>query len=275
MMKIIKIYCEGKKGGLDCKILEKVTEGLSHLQIEIDPIGSIRGARAIIQYKKEKDIVKPYDYILFRDRDFDKPIPPTVKLEQDKKRAYCYYSYLNTIENYLFDTSLFFSFLKQKALCQKYAINSEDKVKEKFIEAAENIKFYQAVRHTMGKMRTGETNFGTKWTPKSGILPEKLNEAYCKEKAWHEINAARLLAENSWSENEFLKTYKKFMEIFDKEFMENLNFLTYFQGKDFASSLKMILPDFPLKSYYNFAKNNFDYQKFDDLKELRELIKSL
>jgi len=104
--KVITIYCEGKKGSHDYDILEKVTDGLF---VQIEPIGSIRGAGAIIQYK-EAGIVKSDSYILFRDRDFDKAIPPDVELEEDKQRKYCYYSYRNTIENYLFDISVFFSF---------------------------------------------------------------------------------------------------------------------------------------------------------------------
>lgn len=106
MSKIIKIYCEGKSGSHDYDILEKVIAGLF---VQIEPIGSIRGAGAIIQYK-ETEVVKSDFKILFRDRDFDKPIPQNTILEQDKEREYFYYSYRNTIENYLFDTSVFFLF---------------------------------------------------------------------------------------------------------------------------------------------------------------------
>ena len=86
----------------------------------------------IIQYK-ETEIVKSDFKILFRDRDFDKPIPKQSILEQDEKREYFYYSYRNTIENYLFDTAIFFYFLKQNVLCEKYSVNSEDDAKNKFI----------------------------------------------------------------------------------------------------------------------------------------------
>ncbi len=269
MSKIITIYCEGKKGSHDYDILEKIIYGLP-ADLQIEPIGGIRGAGAIIQYK-EKGIAKSDCYILFRDRDFDKPIPPSTTLEQDEKKPYCYYSYRNTIENYLFDTSLFFSFLKQKHLCEKYAIDSDHDVKDKFIEAAEQIRYYQAVRHTMGKMRTSETDFGTKLTAKSGKLPERLDEESCRDEAWRKIGEGKL-ATNSWTKDNFLKFYQAFIDAFDKDFMENLNFLIYFQGKDFASSLKLILPGFPLRDYYKFAKKGFDYRKFPDLVQLRELI---
>ena len=267
MSKIIKIYCEGKSGSHDYDILEKVIAGLF---VQIEPIGSIRGAGAIIQYK-ETEVVKSDFKILFRDRDFDKPIPQNTILEQDKEREYFYYSYRNTIENYLFDTSVFFSFMKQNLLCKKYSINSEEDVDNRFVDAAEKIKYYQAVRHAMGKMRTHETNFGTKLTAKSGKLPERLDEEFCKNEAWSKIEKAKLLTD-SWTEDNFLKIYQNFIDMFNKDFMKNLNFLIYFQGKDFASSLKSILPNFPLENYYKFAKEQFDYHKFADLLQLRELI---
>jgi len=270
MSKIITIYCEGKKGSHDYDILEKIIAGLPNIQIE--PIGSIRGARSIIQYK-EGGVTKSNFYILFRDRDFDKPIPSEVTLELDKKGDYCYFSYRNTIENYLFDIFLFFSFLQSNKLYEKYMIHSEDDVKNRFIQAAERIKYYQAVRHTMGYMRTGETNFGTRWTEKSGKLPSNLDEESCKEEAWNKIAEAKSVADSRWTQNKFLENYQNFITKFNTDFMENLDFLIYFQGKDFAASLSSILPNFPLKSYYKFAKNHFDSSKFPDLVQLRELIK--
>ncbi|MGE0085158.1 MAG: hypothetical protein AB7S75_12140 [Desulfococcaceae bacterium] len=270
MSKIIKIYCEGTKGSHDYEILEKVTAGLG---VQIDPIGSIRGAGAIIQYIKNIKKVESADfYILFRDRDFDKAIPQAPMLEQDKEKEYCYYSYRNTVENYFFDTSWFFSFLEKENLCEKYSLHSESDVKVKFIDAAEKIKYYQAIRHTMGQMRTGETNFGTKLTKKSGELPERLDEEFCKDEAWKKITKAKSFAD-CWTQDSFLKIYQKFMDIFDRnDFMENLDFLIFFQGKDFATSLQSILSGFPLKNYYKFARENFDYHQFPDLEQLRKLI---
>jgi hypothetical protein len=168
MSQSIKIYCEGKSGSHDYDLLEKVIVGLP--SVEIEPIGSVVGAGAIIQYQAEKEgsVVQPDFKLLFRDRDFDKPVPDRPILEQDDNRKYCYYSYRNTIENYLFDTSHFYAFLKTEKLDENYSINHGNQVKQKFIEAAKQIKFYQAVRHTMGKMRTPKTDFKTRWTAKRG-----------------------------------------------------------------------------------------------------------
>ena len=270
MNKIIKIYCEGKKGSHDFDILEKVIHGLSPAQILIEPIGSVRGAGAIIQYN-EKGITKSDFKLFFRDRDFDKPIPEKPVLEQDNERKYFYYSYRTTIENYLFDTSIFYSFLKYKKLDIEYKINSEEEVKIKFIETAKKIKYYQATRHTMGKMRTGKTNFGTKWTTKSGILPKNLEENFCKQKALDKIKKAKKIT-NSWEKTNFNEIYNSFINKFNENFINNLDFFIYFQGKDFASALKLIIPNFPIEKYYKYAKKHFDYTKFKDLIELKNLI---
>lgn len=269
MSKIIKIYCEGNSGSHDYDLLTHIIDGLP-ANVEIDPLGSIRGARAIVQYK-ENNIVKSDFKILFRDRDFDKPIPQHIILEQDERHTYCYYSYRNTIENYLFDPSLFFSFVQQNSLCEKYSLYIEADVKKVFIDSAERIKYYQAVRHTMGKMRTGETNFGTKLTIESGRLPERLDEEFCKHEAWSRIKNAKSVTD-VWTEESFLLCYQHFIGMFNEDFMKNLHFLIYFQGKDFASSLRSILPEFPLRKYYKFAKKHFDYHNFLDLVQLRELI---
>lgn len=271
MSKIITIYCEGKSGSHDYDILSKVIPA----EIHLEPIGSIRCAGAIIQYQEENggSVVKPDFKLLFRDRDFDKMIPNRPILEPDEKRKYCYYSYRNTIENYLFDTSHFYSFLKENKLDQKYSIKTPAEVKQKFIEAAEKIKFYQAVRHTMGQMRSEKTNFGTRWTDKSGMLPAQLDENYCKQKALEKIKQAKSFTD-AWTDTDFNEIYSTFLNQFDENFMNNLDFLIYFQGKDFASSLQLLLPDFPKKTYYKYAKKYFDYTKFPDLVELRNLIES-
>ncbi len=164
-----------------------------------------------------------------------------------------------------------FHFIKEQNLKEKYKIESVDDVKKKMIDAANKIRVYQAVRHTMGEMRTHLTNFGTKLTDRSGTLPDDLSEEYCKNEALKKIEKAKSYTEE-WSENKFNTIYQKFLKMFDDNFMNNFEFLIYFQGKDYASSLKSILLDFPLRSYYKFAKKHFNYSSYKDLVELREVI---
>ena len=72
-MKIINLYCEGKRGSHDFDILEKVIEG--HLNITIKPIGGKYGANAIMDYQEKNGNARSDFYLLFRDRDFDAPVP--------------------------------------------------------------------------------------------------------------------------------------------------------------------------------------------------------
>ena len=272
MTKIIKIYCEGKKGSHDFDILDKIIENLNGFQIVIDPIGSVRGAGAIIAYR-ESSTVKSDFKLFFRDRDFDRAIPELPSLENDDEKKYLFYSYRNTIENYLFNQSHLYSFLIEKELTENYGILDESDAKNKLIEAAEKIKYYQAVRHTMGKMRTEKTNFGTKLTDKSGILPEKLDVDYCRKMALEKIFKAKSFTDD-WGEDKFNEILDSFLKKFDTNFMNNLEFLVYFQGKDLARALTLVLKDFPLRDYYKYAKTHFDYRQYPDLVQLRTLIES-
>ncbi|MDX2301357.1 MAG: hypothetical protein NW226_01100 [Microscillaceae bacterium] len=262
MSKIIKIYCEGKKGGHDYDILEKVIDGL---KVEIKPIGSKLGAKRAIEVYES--VVKSDFKLFFRDRDFDNPIPDTVSLTLVKG---VYYSHRITIENYLFAPTVFYSFIREKNLTQQYPILDETHAKDVFIKAAKDIKAYQATRHAMGKMRK-PTDFGTTWTGGSGNLPDQFDQDYCKQKALEKILKSKGVAEN-WNEDSFDRERKFFLDKFDDTFFENLGFLVWFQGKDFASALKIHLPEFPIKEYYKFAKKLFDYKQFTDLLELRKIL---
>lgn len=272
MNKTITIYCEGKKGSHDYDILEKIVAGIDDANITIRPIGSIRGGPSIVQYMES--MTKSDFYLLFRDRDFDRPIPENPILEQDGNKPY-YFSYRNTIENYLFDVSLFYKFLNEKGILAQYNLSNLEDVKNKFIEAAKKIKYYQAIRHTLGAMRK-DTNFGTKLEDNpSGTLPDYIdNEEYCREKALQKIKEKKDYVDLNWSEEKFDTILMYFLDKFNQNiFMNELHFLVYFQGKDFAASLKKLMPDCQLGNYYKYVKNNFDYSTFDDLKALHQLLK--
>jgi hypothetical protein len=69
-------------------------------------------------------------------------------------------------------------------------------------------------------------------------------------------------------------TIENYLKLFDEKFFNDLKFLIYFQGKDFAKVLTNKLPEFPLKNYYKYAKQNFDYTKFADLVQLKKIVES-
>jgi hypothetical protein len=211
---------------------------------------------------------------LFRDRDFDAPVPNKPSLTQER---YTYYSYRTTIENYLFDSQLFDAFLKEKGLNLKYKLSNPAEVQQVFIKAAQKIAYYQAIRHTMGKMRI-PTDFGTTWIQAgSGTLPtsdELDNPTYCRQRALEKMAEAKQQTD-VWTEATFDSVLNEFYSLFSNDtFYQNLDFLIWFQGKDFAKSLSAFLPEFPMKTYYKFAKTHFDYTQFADLMEIRKILES-
>lgn len=108
--------------------------------ILIKPIGGKLGSKAIVQYlenNQERELSKSKDYLLFRDRDFDQPIPEEERLIIDRKT---YYSYRTTIENYLLDVSTFFHFLQEQK--NNYKLDTEEAVKALFIKVAKELKYY-------------------------------------------------------------------------------------------------------------------------------------
>ena len=269
MGKIVTVYCEGKKGSHDFDVLEKVIGDIANVTIK--PIGSKHGANAIIEFVEKGTTTSDF-YLFFRDRDFDAPVPSTERLCFDGKKTY--FSYRTTIENYLFDTAIFFNFIEEQNVGTIYKINSENDVKNIFNETAKELKYYQAVRHALGKIRFSNS-FNTTWVKDgSGFLPEKLDLDSCKSEGWKLICDIVSKSNIEWTEQRFQSTLEEFLHFFDDTFFNELKFLIYFQGKDFAKALTNKLPEFPLKTYYKFVKNHFDYKMFGDLKELREIIKT-
>lgn len=264
-MKIINLYCEGKRGSHDFDILEKVIDG--YLNITIKPIGGKYGANAIMEYQEKNGNVRSDFYLLFRDRDFDKPIPKDEKLIIERKT---YYSYRTTIENYLLDVSTFFHFLQEQK--NNYGLNTEDTVRALFIKVAKELQYYQAVRHTLGKMRFANS-FDTTWVVGSGTLPNTLDLNTCKTNAWQLIEKELHKSQQQWTEEIFEATLQDFLTLFEAEsFFDELKFLVYYQGKDFAKALTKELPNFPIDNYYKYAKKHFDYTKYSDLVALRTII---
>ena len=117
MSKIIKIYCEGKRGSHDYDIIEKI---IGNSNILIEPIGSKKGAGSAIQVF-ENLATKSDTYFFFRDRDFDDAVPDTPSLI---RKGCILYSHRTTIENYLLDINRFFEYLQVEKLQDKYKIST-------------------------------------------------------------------------------------------------------------------------------------------------------
>ncbi len=285
-MKNIVIYCEGTAGSHDYDILSKIIDSVEH-QPRIVPLGGKKGAGGFINIHRKQAQTIDF-YLFFRDYDFDfedKRLVNEVQIasllvvnkkENDGKIAgkWCV-SYRTTIENYLFNPAHFFAFLEQRNECDKYNLHSEDAVKQFFDEVAKDLAPYQAVRHTLGKMRIS-TDFGTTFTKGSGQLPSRFDASFCKDKAIDKINTEKNKAVKNWTEEQFGIIFNEFHRVFiTPEFYINMDYLIWYQGKDFAKRITQKLSQFQIERYYNFAKKHFDYTQFPDLVELKTLIETV
>lgn len=262
--KTVKIYCEGKLGSHDFFVLNKI---VANLTVEIQPIGGTRGAELAIQ---AHELVSKSDvFLFFRDRDFETFNP---SMSSD---GYTYYSHRTTIENYLFDHNRFFEFIEAKKLTRRYKIKSPADAEALFIKAAKQIAYYQALRHTIARLRN-PNELGTTWLSQgSGNLPTLLelnNKPFCRQKALAHLAVAKQETD-TWTEQTYDDTLNTFYDQFEKpDFYTNAEFLIWFQGKDFAKMLSLLLPSFPMNGYFRFAKKYFDYTQFDDLVQFRREI---
>jgi hypothetical protein len=288
---MVRVYCEGEKNSYDRFVLNKIIDGVASDESppDIRPIGGKRGMKSIMEYYENHVTAAKADfYLLFRDRDFDCEIPQREELIFDGKSTY--FSYRTTVENYLLDVRLFYSFMTDRKLNERYGIRDENDVKSLFIESAKEIKDYQAVRHALGKLRH-DAGFGTTWTEGSGVLPKQLDMSNCRKEAWKMVREAKKETEE-WAEEKLDEAIACFSARFTDDFFNNLDFLVWFQGKDFVEALKNTLENrvadcretsqsFPVKAYFSFAKDHFgDYTKtnspdnrlYPDLVELRNII---
>lgn len=271
MDKTIKIYCEGINDSWDKQILDLILDDVIGKRPMIEPIGGKKGVGSLINFDAEK-LIKPNYFFFFRDRDFDKPIPINEELILDSKAKgiWCF-SFRTTIENYLFNPKVLFEFLQAKSLLDKFDIKTENDVKEKMIEAARSIQNYQAVRHTLGALREN-LDLGSSFMDKSGKLPSDLSLDFCKTKALEKIKETK---DKTKKWGDFETELNKFLTIFNEEgFYENLKFLIWFQGKDFAAALRKTLLDFPSQDFYKYSMKHFDYTQFADLVQLKNLIQN-
>jgi len=259
MNNIVKIYCEGKAGSSDFDIISKVIEGLP---VIITPIGGKRGAKSAIQVH-ESGTSKSDFKLFFRDRDFDTPVPTSERLTNDD--TYVYFSYRTTIENYLIDSNTINEYSKGKPW-------DSASLETIFINAARRIKYFQAMRHTLGKLRT-PTDFGTNIVEKSGVLPNDLSKEFCQNQGYKKVEQS-MVKMKGWTKGNFDLEFNRFVNLFSDEFISENQFLIFFQGKDYMKSFCTLVPNFSPKDYYNYAKANFDYTKFKDLVELRNLVSS-
>ena len=129
------------------------------------------------------------------------------------------------------------------------------------------------MRHSLGELRV-PTDFGTNISGKSsGQLPGDLSRDYCRQKGVDQLLSG-VAKTRHWTESEFHRVFQKYETKFDDAFFASHEYINYFQGKDIAKALTRAFQNKPLnlEDYYDYAMGRFDYTKFQDLKQLRELV---
>lgn len=288
-MKKISIFCEGKteegKQSLDIKILIKFIKS-AYPQITIIPFGGKRSMKAFIDgYIQQKGVVSMDLCIGLRDRDFDFPIPDkssiiSVSEKSEKKQKtekMIFATYRTCIENYLLDPNLLCQFVineKVKGQQKLHASLTEEWLKD----SVRDIKYFTAARHALGKVQI-PVKISTSWTGQSGKLPEKLDSSFCFTEAKNIIQNY-LTPLNSVTIENLEKEFDTFSKKFTSPIFYNSDdYLVYANGKDIQTSFSKVFEShtghsFPSwDKYYDFAIKETDFNKFEDLKQLSQIIK--
>ncbi len=256
------LFCEGK---YDIQVLSDVVNGLEGWTIQ--PTGGVRGTKGFIKgYEKASNVLKGHN-IGFRDQDFDFPIDEKLFLDGS-----IVVSARICMENYLLHPEGVYQYLKSKQTKISFK-----EVEELFFETYEELKYYQATRHALGKTRKS-VRLGTRWTSEIGKLPTNLSENFCLEEAKKLIETFQKKQETITT-SQFETNYQLFLHTFDSSFIKSRQPLIWFHGKDLMTQLipkiQQHYANFGRDRYYSFALDVFDYAQFPDLVKLHHHLKSL
>jgi|GEM_PF-543291 hypothetical protein len=298
MPQIEYIFCEGSADSLDRKVLEKVLEGLSPdtKTPKIVPAGGKGNLPNFMQGYLSRGGVGSNDIntaIGFRDRDFDAPVPNVPQLSSSRNPK-IKLSYRATIENYLLSYDSLFRFIQEDR--EKYrmiGINSLDDARNVFEEEARSLKYYTASRHTLGVLRQA-VNMNTTWTKGSGVLPNVLDRADCLQETIQLVENVKNTAQSLTNDaktivgatettsvitnNYIEQIYDHFIARFNDNFIENQEYLIWYNGKDIQEAIKKRMPfrlqGFSFKNYYQYVLDSeqFNIQNFPDLIQLRNIL---
>jgi hypothetical protein len=252
------------EGDLDLQLVSKVAP----MGVLVErAYGKFNLAGVVDGYKLARGTTDTSRVYGFRDRDFDFPEPKTDTFESKGK---VYVSVRRTIENYL---------LTEENLNQ-YLLESQaslDLIRTKhlegsiLIEAAREIRNYQAARYALGQTRQ-ENTLRTTWLRDSDKLPQKLDVDSCIEEALKYLETYRDKASVMTNVEEFKKTFEEYLDKFDDAFFENGMHELHFQGKNLAKAILRKYQKFPMANFLVWAIDHFDHRKFPDFSDFIEKL---
>lgn len=285
MNQIVHLLCEGEtQGSLDPRLLNKLKPN----NVRIIAMGGKYSVNSFLKGYMTNNAEESKNYLVFRDRDFDQPVPDEEKLTQatkNKKLMPIFMGYKACIENYLLHPQTLFEYIQSipdKNRTQKAQINSLEDATAFFVEIGNYLRYYSAARYAIGEIRKPfEFEKKTTWTGTSGKLP-KFEEMDSVSNAKNGQNfIATYQSElqtyaRIYDVAKFDGLYKGYVAKFDTQFIESLQFLSWFHGKDIAAAMIELFKckgyDFSTKLYYTHAIDHFDYTKFKDLVELQKKL---
>lgn len=285
------IFCEGKQGGFDYKLLDRILDNLPGERPTIVPGGSKFTFSVFARGYFFPDEVGSKKYIVFRDRDFDlKPTPNTqlLELKNARDKVVALLTHRTCVENYLLDANLIDNYWrskyteKQENPTSKWGHGNSPGVEAitAWIESsAESLKEYQAVRWALGdllRISGAAVQLRTTWTGGSGKLPSSLTKQECETEAKNLIDRfAKAFA--PVTKANFDASLVKYQQQFDRaDFLQNQDYLIWFQGKDLQKMMQRQKPNYiSLNDFFDWAITRLDIAQYPDLMELRKRIEQL
>lgn len=219
------IFCEGKEKSYDRALINQILDGIPGVTI-IPSGGKFNFSGFIDGYLDSQSNINHQNYIIFRDRDFDKEPSSNIGLIRLGKY---YLTHRACVENYFLDADLIDSYWREQ-----YRVKKEDhpsskwghgnspgvEVISEWIElAARNLAEYQAVRWSLGNLSqniAGRSQIRTTWTGGSGQLPSSLVLEDCRIKAGQLITQFREAVDTITPEK-FEENLAKYQEKFNQE----------------------------------------------------------
>lgn len=296
------IFCEGKNlqeghgKSLDQRLLETgIFPFLKDFPFapKIIPTGGksqistfIKGYFSTEIARESEDLEK---YFAFRDRDFDFPLPssntsPSLHFPNPKNKKFAVLNRI-TIENYLIDPNVLANYLElAPGGLNKFGIQEVDQLLDIFEEAAQSIYYYTVARHVIGKLKPSRLEFKSTWLDNQLDLPENPDFEYYLSNILSLFAPVQTYAKDI-DEKRIQLTYEEHLNILPESryLSRNTpfdNYLTWCHGRDLMFALERSLEKRSGQKYtfgkkwWDFALQNFDYQKHGDLVELKNILEA-
>jgi len=280
------IFCEGRQGGLDYRLIERVVNNLSGDLPAIVAAGGKFTFSIFAQGYFFPDEAREQRYIIFRDRDFDSQPTANIQLLRLGQRMFLTHS--ACVENYLLDANLIHSYWRAKYIEKQANPSSKwghgdspgmETISEWIKASASILQEYQAVRWALSDLvntSAARTHLKTTWTGGSGKLPAPLVLQDCRTEALKLIDQFRQ-AIGTITRDRFEESLAIYQQQFARsEFWEQKQYLTWFHGKDIQKAMQIQEPRYiSLKSFWDWAITQLDITQHSDLMELRTRIEQL